>query len=200
MARRNDLDWEAVERDWRAGIKMKQQISKEHGVSRAAMDKRFAKLGIERDLREKIQSTADALVTQALVTRQVTPLDPVTEKEIVDVNAQAVAMVQIRHREDIGRGRSLTNRLFDELEVMCVSKEELAELADMLNGQEKVSDRSVELFHKIIGHNNRVGSVKQLVETLKNLIALERQAFGMDKEEAGGNGSYEKLLAEVLAE
>lgn len=34
--------------DWCAGIKSKQQMSIEHGVSRAGIDKHFAKLGVER--------------------------------------------------------------------------------------------------------------------------------------------------------
>lgn len=49
------IDWESIEKDWRAGIKTKLQMSEEHDVSRAAMDKRFKKLGIERDLSEKIR-------------------------------------------------------------------------------------------------------------------------------------------------
>lgn len=47
---RKSVDWDAIEPDWRAGIKTKKQMSAEYGVSRAAMDKHFGKVGIEREL------------------------------------------------------------------------------------------------------------------------------------------------------
>jgi hypothetical protein len=49
------IDWELIEKDWRAGIKTKLQMSQEYAVSRAAMDKHFDKRGITRDLKEKIR-------------------------------------------------------------------------------------------------------------------------------------------------
>ena len=42
------VDWVLVETDWLEGIKSKQQMSIEYGVSRAGIDKHFAKLCIER--------------------------------------------------------------------------------------------------------------------------------------------------------
>lgn len=51
---KNAIDWDAMEPDWRAGIKSKKELSEEHGVSRAAIDKHLAELGIERDLTAKI--------------------------------------------------------------------------------------------------------------------------------------------------
>lgn len=42
------IAWDRVAVDWCAGIKSKQQMSIEHGVSRAGIDKHFAKLGVER--------------------------------------------------------------------------------------------------------------------------------------------------------
>jgi hypothetical protein len=50
MAGEEKIDWEEMEPDWRAGIISKKQLSKQYGVSRAAIDKHWAKLGIERDL------------------------------------------------------------------------------------------------------------------------------------------------------
>ena len=61
---RAEIDWEKIEPHWRAGIRTKLEISNEFGVSRAAMDKHFKKLGIERDLTAKIQAKAESLVAQ----------------------------------------------------------------------------------------------------------------------------------------
>lgn len=57
-APRSAVDWDAIEPDWRAGIKTKKQMAEEYGVSRAAMDKHFNKVGVERDLTARIQAKA----------------------------------------------------------------------------------------------------------------------------------------------
>lgn len=194
---RRVIDWEAIEKDWRAGIKSKKQISTEFGVSRAAMDKHFAKSGITRDLKAKIQAKAAALVTQAMVSSEVTPEAVATEMEIVEVNAQAIAWTQLSHRQDIKRGRGIMNKLFDELEAMCDHTEELQQLAKIIADGEQASEKQIEMFRKVIGYISRVGSVKQLVETMKNLIALEREAFGMNPD---GGKNTAKTLEDVLAE
>jgi hypothetical protein len=194
---RRIIDWEAIEKDWRAGIKSKKQISTEFGVSRAAMDKHFAKSGITRDLKAKIQAKAAALVTQSMVSSEVTPKAAATEIEIVEVNAQAIAWKQLSHRQDIKRGRVIMNKLFDELEAMCDHNEELQQLANIIAEGEQASEKQIEMFRKVIGYISRVGSVKQLVETMKNLIALEREAFGMNPD---GRTNTTKTLEDVLAE
>lgn len=64
--KRQAIDWEAMEADWRAGFKSVLQLSKEYGVSRAAILKHWDKEGVERDLSAKINAKSDALVlTQA---------------------------------------------------------------------------------------------------------------------------------------
>lgn len=44
------IDWEAIEKDWRAGIKSVLQIAKEHEISHTAINKRFKKFGVIRDI------------------------------------------------------------------------------------------------------------------------------------------------------
>ncbi|MFB9246511.1 hypothetical protein ACFFXZ_33160, partial [Massilia antarctica] len=80
------IDWDLVEKDWRAGIKTKQQMAVEHGVSRAAMDKRFTKLNISRHLGSRIRAKADSIVEQSVMPAPAVPLSPAREREIVEVN------------------------------------------------------------------------------------------------------------------
>ena len=101
------VDWDAMEPDWRAGIKSKKQLAEEFGVSRAAIDKHWAKLGIERDLSAKIRQEAEALVTRDAVAREVTHGDRVTEREIVEANAAVQASLIREHRTDVMRYLSL---------------------------------------------------------------------------------------------
>ena len=109
-------DWERIELDYRAGIKTLRQIADENGITHGAINKRAKRDGWERDLSEKIQSKADALVSKALVSKPVSTETKVAERQIVDANAQAVADVRLGQRDDIGRAKGITRSLLDELE------------------------------------------------------------------------------------
>lgn len=148
---RKVVDWEAVEKDWRAGIKSKKQISEEHDVSRAAMDKRFNKLGVHRDLKAQIQAKADALVARSAALK-VTCGDTVTQAQIVDSNAQTQAHVHITQRQDVTRLNEYIRKLRETIEGMAINEEELPRLIDM---------------------------TKKLSETMKIAIGLEREAYGI---------------------
>ena len=145
-------DWEKIEVDYRAGIKTLRQIADENGVSHPAITKRAKRDDWSRDLSAKIQAKADALVTKELVTREVTKESLVTERNIVDANARAIADVRLAHRKDIARAKGIANSLLDELE-------DSAQVYEL---------------------DARVKMSKTLAENLRIAIDMERQAFGMD--------------------
>lgn len=174
-------DWESIEKDWRAGIKTKMQMAEEHSVSRAAMDKRFKKLGIERDLSEKIRQKADALVTQQAVTQQVTSERlTVTEGEIVTANANQMAGVQIMERRDVARTRGLLMKLMEELEATTDNKELFANLGEIMSGSEEISDSMKALYRKAVSMPQRIDSMMKISNSQKVLIELERKVNGID--------------------
>lgn len=200
------VDWESVEKDWRAGIKTKLEMSKEHKVSRAAIDKHFDKLGIARDLSQKIRQKSEALVTQQAVAQQVTSERlTVTEGEIVEANARLQAGIRIAHRVDIKRGRTLAMKLMDELELQTENKELYEEVGELLTeppeGASKDEIRRLtrlqQVFDAILSSAGRIDSVKKLSDTLKNLITMEREAFGIGADNGGG-GNDRKLTDEQV--
>lgn len=176
-------DWEAIELDYRAGIKTLRQMAAEHGISHGAINKRSKVNGWERDLSEKIQQKAEALVSKALVSTAVSTESKVSEKQIIDAGAQALVTVRLSHRRDIHRSRTILMRLMDELELQVGPEnvsllEELGELlrAPDENGQDRLND----LYKKIISLPGRAKTMKDMGETLRVLVGLERQAFGLD--------------------
>jgi hypothetical protein len=197
---RNQVDWDAMERPWRAGIVSVLQLSKQFHVSRAAICKHWAKVGIERDLGAKIRAKADSLVAQAAVTQPVTPETRVTEKSIVDANAQMQADIITSHRKDITRARNLANTLMNEVEFQTGNAELLDKLEELLLSPEvdpngKLSDA----YHRIISLSSRSDTFKKLVDSLKTVIALDRQAFGIDKEDGSVSAldGIKRLMKEV---
>lgn len=177
---RKAIDWDLIEADWRAGIKTKQQMAAEHSVSRAAMDKRFAKLGIERDLSGKIRAKAEALVAQDAVTQEVTPATASKEREIVEANATLQARIIRAHRTDIQKSRNLVMRMVEELSLETDGIELLQELGELMRSEDdKGQDKRNDLYQKVIALPGRVDSMKKLSDAMKTLVGLERQAFGL---------------------
>ena len=183
------VDWERIELDYRAGIKTLRQIAEENGITHGAINKRAKRDGWERDLSEKIRSKADALVSRALVSSEVSKETKVSDRQIVDVNGRAAAAVVLSQRSAIHRNGKIVACLTDELEAQ-VGPENAARLADLgellrnpdENGQDKLND----LYRKIISLPERVKTAKMLAETLRITVDMERQAFGMDAKGADG--------------
>lgn len=177
------VDWEAIERDYRAGVIALRQIGHDRGVSHVAINKRAKKFGWTRDLSAKIQAKADELVTKAAVTTMVTN-NPVTEAQIVLENGAQAAAIRLGHRKSIGRLQTIIAAQMDELEASSGPEQAalLRELGDRMreeddNGRDRLSD----VYRAVISLPERSKVVKQLSETLRIAVELERREFGMDK-------------------
>lgn len=187
----NSPDWEAIELDYRAGIKTLRQIAGEHGITHGAVNKRAKAQGWERDLSAKIQQKADALVSKSAVSTSVSTESKIAERQVIEANAEAVATVRLSHRRDIQRSRSIVMRLLDELEQQTGPETVvlLEDLGDLLRREDdKGQDKLNDLYHKIISLPGRAKTMKDLGESLRVLVTLERQAFGFDAP-SGADGS-----------
>ena len=171
-------DWEAIESAYRAGLMSIREIASQHGITHGAINKRAKKDGWERDLKAKIKAKADSLVSKREVSKQVSTEKALSERILIEANAEVIANVRMEHRGDIRRARAITNALFDELGAECADVESLRKLGDiMLDPDENGRDRLNEIYQSIISMPERVKSVKALSDALKNLIGLERLAY-----------------------
>jgi RNA polymerase-binding transcription factor DksA len=167
-------------------------------VSDAAIVKRAKRDDWSRDLRAKIQAKADAKVSAALVSAEVSEKAALTEKVVVEVEAQVQSRIRLAHRADIGRGRTLVMNLLGELETVTGARELFEQLGELMaNPDDKgAADKLNEAYHKVIGLSGRIKGAKELAEALRTLVTLERQAYGIG-EDSNGGGDYERMLEEV---
>lgn len=175
---RSAPDWERIEADYRAGLLSVREIAAANGVSHVAIGKRAKRDGWERDLDAKIKAKADALVTKAEVTKEVTSEQAVTERRIVEANAQVIAEVRVSHRRDIARARSLAMKLLDELEIQTDSVDLLEQLETALAGEDG-PDGLTRVFQRVTSTAGRIDSAKKLAEAMKVLVSMEREAYGI---------------------
>lgn len=194
---RKVIDWESVEIQYRAGIRSLKDIGREFDVSDAAIVKRAKRDGWTRDLKAKIHAKAESKVSESLVSAGVSAQTKVREREVIEANAVAIADVRLAHRRDIRRSRSLTNKLLDELEGLTDNRELFEQLGELMHSpDDKGMDRLNDLYRKVVELPNRTKVMKDLAETLKTLIALERQAYNLDEQQH--EEPYEDRLRRVL--
>ena len=184
MAERKQIDWERIELDYRAGVLSLREIAEKHpNTNHVAISRRAKKEGWVRDLSEKIKNKAEKIVTEQTVTADVTAKSSVSENEIIDSNARVIADVRLSHRKDIGKARSLANSLLEELEHQTINREDYESLGILLRSEdERGMDKLNDLYMKAMSTPSRIVSMQKLADTMKTLIGLEREAFGIDKE------------------
>ncbi|QXR32989.1 hypothetical protein EGK38_007295 [Enterobacter hormaechei] len=174
-------DWEAIETAYRAGVMSLREIASQHGISEGAIRKRAKRDDWSRDLNAKIQQKADDLVRKQEVRKQVRNESTLTERVLIEATAEVIATVRMEHRGDIRRARELTNTLFDELGAQCADVSALEQLGDiMFDPDDKGRDRLNEIYQKVISLPSRVKSMKDLSDSLKTLVGLEREAYSIE--------------------
>lgn len=208
------IDWEGVELHYRAGIRSLKDIGSEYGVSDAGIIKKARALGWVRDLSAKIKAKADARVSAAAVSEEVSIARAANEQAVVEANAELQYRIRMEHRTDIGKTRGLFKKLLAEVESATDEKDSLkaflTKAAYMVDrALEDVTDKLDisetrgllkdirDDVHKLTSLSNRIEQTKKLTEVLEKLVRLEREAFGISNEEGGGGSSIDDLLSKV---
>ncbi|SIO58358.1 hypothetical protein [Paraburkholderia phenazinium] len=195
-----DVDWERVESDYRAGILSLREIAAANpGVNHMAIARRAKREGWTQDLSAKIHAKADELVTRQAVTESVTAERAVTDRVIVEENAQAIANVRLTHRKDISKFRAIALKLLEELEAQTIDKGLFEDLGFLLRQEDdKGRDRRNDIYNAVISSAGRIDGVKKLAEVLKILIGLEREAYGI-AEHTGKEDAVDNLALALEA-
>lgn len=190
MAARIAIDWEAVELLYRAGIRSLKDIGREFGVSDAGILKRAGKYKWERDLSARIKAKFDAKVSAMAVSAEVSAEKRSNENIVVEAYATLQAQKVGEHRAIIPRAIKLAVALLGELELQTKDPVLFEELSELLHApDEKGVDKLNAIYQKVISTPGRATALKQLAETLKILIGLERMAYGLSD---NANGEADK--------
>lgn len=196
----NRVDWEAVEALYRAGVLSLREIGSQHGVTEGAIRKRAKRDDWARDLAAKVQAKADDLVRKAEVRKTVRAASLITDRVLIEANAQVIAEVRSAHRGDIKRFRALAASMLSELEIETGNVELFEELGEILRSEDKAGqDKRNDIYRKVISSAGRIDSMKKLAETLRILIALEREAYGIQSESEKASTSMADVLSELVA-
>ena len=183
-----DVDKEALQAQFEAGTLSLRELSRKFSMDPKkghVQIKRLAdKEGWTQDLGAKIQAKAEAKLAKQALPVEKREAPRIADKLIIEANAEAIMQVRMRHRTDISKGMALTLKLMEELEHHTDNQELLEQLGQIMYAPDKNGkDRLNEIYLAVISLPERMKSNKALSETIKNYIALEREAYGIKEAE-----------------
>lgn len=203
-AGKKHVDWELIEKDYRAGIKTVRQIAEERGVSHTAINKKAKQFAWERDLEQKIQTAAKNKVSRKAVSTEVSTATKLSDAQVVEKYADIVASVDEIQREDVKLAIDNSRSQLQELvalgdpkfrEVLEAIGEAFDESGPTANGGWK-TDKVNELYKYIISLAGRVKMAKEIAGSHGVYIPLQRKIFGLDQEKQSSN-EIDQLLKRI---
>lgn len=182
MARRNDIDWERVQRLYVAGQLTIRQIAEECGVSDSQVRARAKKEGWQRNLGEAIRQRAKSKIAsidvQALVEQSAhesAQKSAALIQEAIEQASDVAAGVIVRHRADIRLQQDRASRLEALFDSMI----------DKVPPTIKDVETGVEALN--VGDVFKLSQTfKAIVESRSKLMDKEREAFGIEEGSAPG--------------
>jgi hypothetical protein len=175
MPDRKPIDWEAIEREYRAGMLSLREIGRRHGVTEGAIRKKAKAESWKRALAAKVREE----VREKLVRNDGTQQPRATDAEIIEAASELGKAVQLTHRRDLEQLRAIGALI-------------TGRLASFLRGEPADGP--------FIGEKETVGDLfEKLARVKARLIPLERQAHNLDVDAGTAPNTTERKLDEIEA-
>jgi type III secretion system FlhB-like substrate exporter len=171
---RKQVDWEAIEREYRADQLSVAEIGRQYGVSHTAINKRAKAHGWQRDLADRVRRRVSA----QLVAEVAPEVSAARETETIELAARRGVEVVRQHRQDIQEASRLVRTLLTELNESTVKN---PEIIDAINEEYGISHQRRAAMLRAVALPMRSGVIRELSQSAKILIELERRAFNLDE-------------------
>lgn len=185
--KKKDVDWDGVGVDFRAGIKSLREIGAAYHISHVAVTQEADKRGWKRDLSTRIKLATEEKLNNAILNSNLNKTSFVnhesTSEAIVDANSDIQRDVILAHRADIRKFQMLCSSLLAEITVTSENRVLLEDLGVAL-AEENGAVRT-RLFNAALSIASRVDVTRKLAEAFKIFVALEREAYGLEKSFSG---------------
>lgn len=185
MARRNDIDWEAIERDYRSGQLTLVDVAKKHGVSDSQIRAKAKKNEWPRDLSVAIEQRTKEKISAI-------DISEIVEQSAKESAQKSAALIKsaIEQASDVAAGVVIKHRASIKMEMERAQSIE-AILDEHMSSAESVRDI-----------NTIAQAYKTLVDAKAKLRDQERVVFNLDKGDSGSGDAAEeirKAIAEYKA-
>lgn len=168
------IDWDYLEREWRANLKSPGQIAAEYtltherGITVPGLYRHFKAKGIGRNLDGRIQERAAQLMQEQLGLLK-------TESEVIENNAEILASIVFKQRQRIADHTALQEIMLADLIAVSNEGEALNLLAEMIaHGDQGYLEKAI---RRVASLPSRIDQSEKLIRNLKTLIDLESAAY-----------------------
>jgi hypothetical protein len=185
MKQNNNIDWEGVEKDYRAGILSIREIGRRYDCSEGIIRKNAKKKGWQRDLTEKVRERVRTKMVRKRVRKDNAyqdndKTDEEIDEEIIEESADEAVKILELHRKDIEKLREIEQKLIADL-----SGEPKKTWVGQYQGEIVDGEYDLTISEKAMAANN-------LANVQHKRIQLERQAYKLNDED-----EIEELLIKV---
>lgn len=188
MARRTDIDWDAIEREYRLGQKSNKQLAADFGVSGSQIGRRAKEKEWVQDKAEEVRTRTTSILVKATAAEasgnanaNANPNATPTDKEI-KVAATVAASVVLGHRRGLVKLTKLRDAMLDEIDLQTTNLGAIAQLIEPpQDAEDNGADRRQELLQRLNSLPSRIESLKKLAEIDEKIRKGEREAFGIEK-------------------
>lgn len=158
-----DIDWQAVERDYRTGAFTTRELGRKYGCSHVAVGKHVRQGGWTQDLRGAVRAATSAKLISATAVRTEATREATAVTNTVLAAAEVNKAVILAHRSDIREARDVALGLLDELRRSAMSaadKDRLAQLVAGADAEPGDADEARKLVYKALATSTRIGAIK----------------------------------------
>lgn len=199
-AKKQRLDREALERDFRVGKLTYREMAEKHGITPGRITQLSGELGwIRGDLKTVVNAATQSLLVAQMVDGEVNKVKQGLNQSVLAA-AELNTLVISRHRVRAGKAVDVAMRMLDELDTTTTKPEELRALFEQVTADMSgpALQSAQQQFREFMRVHNRIGSVQKLMAALKDAQVLEAQAYGNLYEVKKGPDELELLSDDEL--
>lgn len=180
--KRSEIPWGDIKNDYRIGMSTRAIAHKYKNIVTAqGIGKRARSEGWTQDLMQQVQERAATKLvsTQVSITDGEVSKPHASAEDAIEAAAEQSVQVIVTHRRDILAGRQLTNALFSQLQTAAMTREQIEETimdATMLD----INAQRRNAMLRAVSLPQHAATVRDLTTAMKNLIALERDAWNLN--------------------
>lgn len=197
------IDWQVVHLEYRANLLSTRQIADRHGITEGAIRKRAKRDGWVRDLSSEIRDVAEDMVRKS----EAGAVDPVRtgprtipERETILASASAIVEQKLRTRKQIRQSQTVFDDLIGELTAINTNLDDLRALGEMLRSPDNIEqEKAFDSLSKAISLPNRFAMLKTATDAMKNIQAVSRLEYGLDKASATDDSAPKLTQAQMAA-
>lgn len=193
---RAPVDWEAIEREYRAGQLSVREVARQFDLTEGAIRKRAKAEAWSRPLAEKVREAVRERLVRNDGTQGGTQ-SRASDAEVIEMAADRVIQVVREHRVLIGRGKALVATLLGELEEATEHRAEIEQAVWDETAEDKTGQRRARML-AAVALPVRATTLLSLANASKTFVGLDRQAFGLAEDSGDGRPPDAPQIIEMV--